>query len=138
MPTYLFGSIIGGLIVTLGEVFSIHRELASQIIELIAYSIFMIFSLYSSITACRMLTKPGVSVELRKLIMSRHMAYTCLYTICNLFVAVRNVIFISEIDDELFNDQWYVWVLSILFYCQGIFIALLRWYEPAFYQIAWR
>ena len=80
-----------------------------------------------------MLTKPGVSVELRKLIMSRHMAYTILYATCNSFVAVRNVIFLTQVDATMFHDQWYVWVLSIVFYCQGIFVALLRWYEPAFY-----
>ena len=102
MTPYLYGSIIGGSLVTLGEVFSLHRELASEIIELSAYSIFVLMGLFSSVTACRMLTKPGVSVELRKLMMSRHMAYTILYATCNLFVAVRNVLFLGNVDQSLF------------------------------------
>ena len=98
MTCYLYGSIIGGSLVTLGEVFSLHREIASEIIELTAYSIFILTALFSSVTACRMLTKPGVSIELRKLMMSRHMAYTILYATCNLFVAVRNVLFLGNVN----------------------------------------
>ena len=85
-----------------------------------------------------MLSKPGVSIEVRKLVISRHIGYFLLYAISNLFIAIRNTYFIVGFDTSSFDNQWYVWVLSMMFYCQGIFVATLRWYEPAFYQIAWR
>ena len=138
MKYYQILSIFGGLVAIIVELLSVHKEFVNQAIELWCYSIFLITGFGSIITSCRMLSRPGVSIEVRKLIISRHISYFLLYATSNLFIAIRNIYFVFGLDATSFNDQWYVLLLSIMFYCQGIFVATLRWYEPAFYQIAWR
>jgi len=46
----------------------------------------MIMGLFSSIWACRKLSKPGISREVRMLVLKRQVSYIIAYFLCNLYL----------------------------------------------------
>ena len=133
MKPYLFFSFVGAVVAVAIQLLAKENDKVNQSIELFVFIIFATAGVISTFTAFQMVRKPGVSIEVRKLILSRHVGYTVLYLICNLFIAIRNFYFVFNINPDSFNNQWYVVVLGVLFYCQGILVALLRAFEPTFY-----
>jgi len=105
----------------------------NQSLELGVFVIFLFAGVISIFFGIRMVSKPGVSIEVRKLILSRHIGYILTYSTCNMFIAIRNFYYIFSIDADSFNNQWYVVVFGVLFYSQGIAIVILRCFEPAFF-----
>ena len=98
----------------------------------------MTLGLISIIVSWRVLSRPGVSRELRKLVFRRHFAYITAYAFCNLFPALSDFAFSFKGRDFEIEHNWIIFSISILFYSQGIIMALLRLFEPVFYVIGLR
>ena len=61
-------------------------EIWSFIFFLVLYGFILIFAIYSTIFANIKLGKPGISEEVRSLVLKRHVAAILIYTVCNLYI----------------------------------------------------
>ena len=63
---------------------------------IVGYSFAFIFAIYSSIYAYHKLGQPGISVEVRSLVLSRHIIAIILYTICNSYVIATAIVVVMN------------------------------------------
>ena len=100
---FLFGSILVGVIMTISQVFPFgdpsYQNRINSAISFIAYLAFVTLGLISIIVSFGVLSRPGVSRELRRVIFQRHFAYITAYTFCNIFTALSDIIFILNNKD---------------------------------------
>jgi len=77
---------------------------------------------------------PGMSAEVRSLILKRHVASIAVYFVCNLYVLVSSC---YNIDNFKFagTDSWWAKILKILYCSQGYIMPALRMIEPAFVSV---
>ena len=59
--------------------------------QLISFICFMIMGLFSSFWACSKLSKPGISREVRMLVLKRHVSYIICYFLCNLYLVMQAI-----------------------------------------------
>ena len=94
---FLYISIVLGVIETIVLDLPFTHDLKSKIdsiINLTAYLGFVILGVTSICVSFRELSKPGCSLELRKLIFQRHFLYISAYILCNLFTALSDLVFL--------------------------------------------
>ena len=120
--------------------------------ELALFAIFSVAGIFSCVYAYLRLNKPGVSQEVRQLILRRHITYIIFYMFCNLFFMGSEYLYIRknnssnnyEADGKWFANlkeenpvsYWVIYAFEILFYGQGLFIPLTRLSEPYFFTLA--
>lgn len=83
-----------------------------------------------------MLSKPGISASVRKLIMKRHTAGIVLFIVCNLYTLgfCLQISILGVVNEE--TAPVYQLVLKVIFLSSGLLGPLLRLNEPAFLQAA--
>jgi len=103
---------------------------------------FFIAAIWSSIFSWRRLTMPGMSNEVRSLILKRHVASIFVYFLCNLYVlasAIYNITHFcydpNKLDCKEGIDTWWAKTLKILYCSQGYIMPGLRMLEPAFVSV---
>lgn len=57
----------------------------------IAFTIYFVVGIWSTIFALQRLCKPGVSLEVRQLIIKRHISYIVCYLCCNIYLFIQEV-----------------------------------------------
>ena len=98
-------------------------------------SAYIIISVFSVVYTCQKLSGPGISKEVRTLILKRHILTIVVYLVSNLY----SIIFVVMMaKDDWANhtyqlDYWYVNMLKLIYGCQGFFIPISRLSEPYFY-----
>ena len=89
----------------------------------------------SAIFASYRLCKPGVSRELRVLILKRHVSYIICYGICNLYLFIQSYQkILTSSGYPIKTGTWWINGTEVLYFSQGIIIPALRLTEPYFYQ----
>jgi hypothetical protein len=77
--------------------------------------VFLITAIISSVVACIALNKPGVSREMRKLLVGRHIVYIFFFLISNFYYAFNAFIFIQQQKwsdaDESYKDSVLISIL---------------------------
>lgn len=109
-------------------------------IEMFAYFTFVVFAIGSSVYAIQKLRQPGVSKEVRFLIVRRHVIFIAFYLLSNVFFVMSNIhiIVIHHNKDANVSDNWVVEFFCLLFFGSGILMPIMRLAEPYFYSIAIR
>ena len=101
------------------------------------FSIFIIAFLVSTIYTCGKLRGPGMSKQVRGLVLNRHVATMIVYAVCNIYIYI--VPFCMVIPDWrqylMTSNQWYIKMFKILFAAQGFLIPMMRLSEPYFFKI---
>jgi len=82
------------------------------------------------------LSRPGISREVRGLILKRHVAYIVLFIIVNLYWAQLAIIFVKKDLEALKTDNWFRKMNKLTYFSQGIFMPILRLNEPLFLEIS--
>ena len=59
--------------------------------QFLSFICFMIMGLFSSFWACSKLSKPGISREVRMLVLKRHVSYIICYFLCNLYLVMQAI-----------------------------------------------
>ena len=95
---------------------------------------FLIAAIWSSIFSWKRLTLPGMSAEVRSLILKRHVTSIAVYFICNLYVLVSSVYSIADYSFPGTN-VWWAKLLKLLFCSQGYIMPAFRCIEPAFLSV---
>ena len=98
----------------------------------------MIMGLFSSFWACGKLTKPGVSREVRMLVLKRHISYIGAYFFCNIYLIIQAAqTYNFRNGTDVLEGTWWINVSEILYFLQGVIIPALRVVEPYFFVQAW-
>ena len=88
---------------------------------------------YGTLKLCR----PGISQEVRRLIMARHVSSILFFTISQLYVQISSVYVTAISTDEVPDfDNFWVYALKIVYGGQGLIVPFTRLAEPSFYPIA--
>ena len=91
---------------------------------------------------CRKLSQPGISEEVRYLILKRHILQEVAFLVCMIYVfSCEWIILFQQWDkdsDDIVSpyeswDNWFSRLLKVLFRMQGYFIPLTRLSEPFFF-----
>ena len=119
---FLYTSIVLGAIETI--VLDLPHESATKsridsLINLGAYLGFVALGVTSILVSFNALSKPGCSLELRKLIFQRHFLYITAYIVCNTFTAISDInllVFQNDMEHMHFDESKYLFVLSVIFF----------------------
>ena len=101
-------------------------------------TIFLVLALWSTLYAFWFLYQPGISQQVRSLILGRHVTYIVFFFVVNLYWFAESYYWIiNDLDqfDPAKENVWWQNMLKVLYYCQGIIMPLLRLSEPLFFQI---
>lgn len=139
---YVAISVLFSLVYTCGMGFSNDGENFydfSKWMGIVMLSLFFAVFVVSIAYTCKKLSGPGMSKEVRNLVLKRHILTTVLYLISNSYLFATFFILALPSWDSNDNDRtldtWWTRTLKILFVCQGFFIPLVRLSEPYFYEI---
>lgn len=94
----------------------------------------MIMGFVSSIWACRKLSKPGISREVKMLILKRHVSYIVCYFLCNFYLLWQAI---QEKRGTKKKKLGWIDASEIAYYSQGIIMPAIRSVEPYFVRQAW-
>jgi hypothetical protein len=106
---------------------------------IVMYAIAILFAVYSSLYAYFKLRRPGISSEVRTLVLKRHVIAIILYNLCNLYVPATGIAVVynnaaNAYSSPADNKGWKLF-LKVLFFSQGYIMPLMRCTEPAFFAI---
>ena len=101
--------------------------------------LFLFCFLLSVIYTCRKLNGPGMSKQVRQLVMKRHIITLVAYIIAYYYLISFQIIFAFADDEkrqEMFTGShfWLYKVLKLITACNGFYIPILRFSEPAFFN----
>jgi hypothetical protein len=96
-----------------------------------AYCTMFVLGFASIIHAYIRLSQPGISGCVRTTILKRHAAGIIVFILTNLDVFVTVVFLMFKLPFPS-PSTWWVLILKVLYFCEGIVSPLLRLYEPAF------
>ena len=102
--------------------------------QLISFICFMIMGLFSSFWACSKLSKPGISREVRMLVLKRHVSYIICYFLCNLYLMMQGI---QKLNESSTRGKWWINASEIAYFSQGLIIPAIRSVEPYFFRQAW-
>ena len=98
---FLYASIIFGALETIVLDLPFDTVLIDKIksmINLGSYLGFVILGIISIFVSFKALSKPGTSLEIRKLIFQRHFLYINAYIVCNIFTALSDLVYLFHED----------------------------------------
>ena len=88
-----------------------------SIMQILAYVGFLVMGISSSVFAVVRLCKPGVSRELRVLILKRHVSYIICYALCNLYLLIQSwQRLTSSKGNEVKTGTWWINATEILYF----------------------
>ena len=101
------------------------------------FCLFLILAAYSTIYAGCKLMRPGISTQVRSLILKRHLLCIFLFLICNVYLFIVAIVYATNINYNPSTSTAFTWqkVLKILYYSQGYFMPLMRCTEEAFVDV---
>lgn len=136
MNWYLSVSTILSLLVAVRPswVFGRSVYIKTNVILLISYAIFIVAGVVSSIFAYNFFSRPGMSREVKDLIMKRHISCIVFFFVVNQYVMISCVQNLAYPDFNAENTYWWCIILKVMFYMQGYFMPFIRCTEPAFIQ----
>ena len=103
-----------------------------------AFTSFMFMGIFSSIWAGVRLSKPGVSREVRLLVLKRHVSYIIAYFLCNIYLLMQRIQkYRIDNNHDVQHEKWWINTSEILYYSQGMIIPSVRLVEPYFFILAW-
>lgn len=85
---------------------------------ILLFSLIVVFAIYTTIFAFIKLGKPGISEEVRSLVLKRHVTAIILYTICNLYIPATAIMVLAYPDFDAGkggNKGWKLF-LKILYF----------------------
>jgi hypothetical protein len=131
-PLVAFAFAIGVTIQTLN---SKKNKVMFWLISIVYIAIYTT-GIYSIFIANQMLSKPGISASVRKLIMKRHTAGIILFIVCNLYTLgyCLQVSIKGKVDET--TTPVYQLILKAIYFSSGLLGPLLRLNEPAFLHAA--
>ena len=103
---------------------------------------FLLLAIISTIYAIYKLCKPGISDEVRGLVLRRHVLNVLfefsinLYFMYSLYVVIR---FGTEVLEErnASGKEYVAYTFKLIYKSQGLFLPLIRLFEPYFFHILW-
>ena len=98
---FLYASIIFGALETIVLDLPFDTVLIDKIksmINLGSYLGFVILGIISIFVSFKALSKPGTSLEIRKLLFQRHFLYINAYIVCNIFTALSDLVYLFHED----------------------------------------
>ena len=119
---FLYGSIIIGALETIVLDLPFNTVLMDKfksLINLGSYLGFVNLGIIPIFVSFNALSKPGCSLELRKLIFQRHFLYIAAYTVCNIFTALSDLVYLfneDKHDREVYDHHQFLFVLSVIFF----------------------
>ena len=103
------------------------------------YTLLVCSFIVSVIYTCRKLHGPGMSEEVRELVMRRHILQIVAYiiTFSYVFSMFYAIAFSEKVADSLLEGHrsWFYKFLKTICICQGFINPVLRLFEPAFFYI---
>ena len=107
--------------------------------QLISFICFMIMGLFSSFWACSKLSKPGISREVRMLVLKRHVSYIICYFLCNLYLLIQGIQLYekNKLKKSIKTGETWINISEIAYFSQGLIIPAIRAVEPYFFRQAW-
>jgi hypothetical protein len=78
-----------GILAALETLYYSDRGTFLGFFQTLSFIVFMIMGAFSSIFAFSRLCKPGVSIEVRQLILKRHVAFILFFFICNIYLLIQ-------------------------------------------------
>ena len=99
----------------------------------IGYAIMVIGGITGLIFANQMLSKPGISANVRGLVLKRHAAGILIFISTNLYIMIF-LIWVISINGDIPNptNSWWRIILKIFYFSEGVLSPLIRLNEPAF------
>ena len=95
-----------------------------------------IMSVASIVYGALKLCRSGISQEVRRVIMARHVISILFYTIVELYATVSGFYILNAEDKTAVSiDAFWVDTMKILWLCQGLILPVTRLAEPFFYRI---
>lgn len=88
-----------------------------------AYVTLILYAMISTYYAYHKLSKPGISGEIRTLVLKRHVVAVTAYIICNSYVFLTAIYLVNQSKDNskihlnIEKDSWWKILLKVLFYC---------------------
>ena len=98
---------------------------------LVVFLVFLTIALIATYYAFKKIIRPGVSREIRKQVMRRHILYIAIISVT--FVLYGYKILIEDVFGRQ-NPNWLDFTANILFAAQGVFLAVLRLSEPLIWK----
>ena len=126
----------------------VEREGLYHIFNKISIMLVLVFQIligiFSIIFALIKLCKPGISQELRHIVVKRHIVTVKIFILSNMYLTL-GMIFVSydgsskweHFENNTYNF-YFIEFLRVIFFSQGILNALVRLSEPFFYKIIMR
>ena len=102
-------------------------KISEEITILIAFTLFVIVAIPSTIFASKRILRKGISDEVRKSVISRHIKYI-LILILTFFLYSQKIV--VEVFFDKSETKWLDQASVYLFASQGIFLSMLRLSEP--------
>ena len=96
----------------------VNPKIWSFVFFLVLYGFILIFAMYSTIYANIKLGKPGISKEVRSLVLKRHVTAIIIYTVCNLYIpatAFEVLLYGSTHSVKEFNKPWKIFLKLLYF-----------------------
>lgn len=84
-----------------------------------AYVTLILYAISSTYYAYNKLSKPGISGEIRSLVLKRHVVAVTAYIVCNSYVFLTAIYLVNYSKSNSFNidDSWWKILLKVLFFC---------------------
>lgn len=109
-----------------------------SISEGIAYLVFFFAGIWSTVFALKRLSGEGVNPEVKGLITKRHIAYIFCTLVCNLYLLIQEIQQIRTINNHsVMEGKWWINGSEILYFSQGVWLTLCRFFEPYFLERSW-
>ena len=95
------------------------------------YGTFIVNSFCSLIFMWSKLSKPGISSEVRSLVLKRHVSTLFVCGICNLYIFSESMWLTKNDMTGIYKTGIWPATQKMLYYSQGYFYFLIRFSEPA-------
>ena len=102
-------------------------------IVVVIFFIYIVTACYSIFFGMKFLFRPGISSEARKMTMRRHVFYIAMNILCQVYNFLSRLE--TDIDPTLQYDHWCITTFAVFFFGQGIFLNIVRWFEPGYLEI---
>lgn len=100
-----------------GEILSTGDGLTLTLVQVLAFMAFVFMGLFSSLFALNRLCKPGISREVRVLILKRHISYILAYFACNFYLLIQGAQqILLEYKVQVASGTWWINTSEILYF----------------------
>ena len=69
------------------------------------------------------------------MVIRRHVSYIAMNVLCQVYNMLSRIS--TDIYPSYEYDHWVVAISAVFFFGQGVFLNLIRWFEPGYLAIVW-